>query len=393
MANDLAKPVASFRKHWFLVSQNDNVQLGDIVLFENGIVTPLHTNINKHYGVKFSATEPTNVSEELKLFSDWTVSVNGNIEAAVNVPTAPIKPHAKVTFNSKGSGKLLFYVQDGTASYIENPDHVSRDVVKAIVDEDWEKNGEPPKASKYRYVTGVMKAPGVLMALSKSSDASLTMEAGATTPDGFSLGKLIASGGFTKTESKVVSVTTHSASSAAYMVELFNIPSGTLQRWFYGTGRLESVPGAEAPAAEPAYDALLANLTSVAFDQAIADKLSAKKLALPPAVAPVFSYVPTVRTGNQLWVAGQIPRHADGNSTLIAAQRTVCDRPLTRPAVDKGKLGAGGLSIEEGQAAACICVLNGLSQVRAALGSLSNVVRVIKLVVFVASKEGAPIHP
>lgn len=78
---------------------------------------------------------------------------------------------------------------------------------------------------------------------------------------------------------------------------------------------------------------------------------------------------------------------------MAAVRRSLLDPSQTHPPlVDKGKLGAGGLSIEEGQAAARICVLNGLSQVRAALGSLSNVVRVIKLVVFVASKEGAPIR-
>ncbi len=54
--------------------------------------------------------------------------------------------------------------------------------------------------------------------------------------------------------------------------------------------------------------------------------------------------------------------------------------------MDIGKL--GDVSIEAGQAAARVCVLNGLAQVKAALGSLSHVARVIKLVVFVASKEG-----
>ena len=55
--------------------------------------------------------------------------------------------------------------------------------------------------------------------------------------------------------------------------------------------------------------------------------------------------------------------------------------------MDTGKLG-GNVTIEEGQAAARVCILNGLAQVKAALGSLEEVARIIKVVVFVASKEG-----
>lgn len=57
--------------------------------------------------------------------------------------------------------------------------------------------------------------------------------------------------------------------------------------------------------------------------------------------------------------------------------------------METGKL--GDLSIEAGQAAARICVLNGLAQVKAALGSLEEVARIIKVVVFVASKEGTKV--
>lgn len=41
-------------------------------------------------------------------------------------------------------------------------------------------------------------------------------------------------------------------------------------------------------------------------------RLQAKGLTLPAAAAPIASYVPTVRTGNVLYVSGQIPKHADG---------------------------------------------------------------------------------
>lgn len=59
------------------------------------------------------------------------------------------------------------------------------------------------------------------------------------------------------------------------------------------------------------------------------------------------------------------------------------------PAVDTGKLGNGGLTIEQGQASARVCVLNALTHIKNALGSLEEVSRVVKVCVFVASKEGA----
>jgi len=58
----------------------------------------------------------------------------------------------------------------------------------------------------------------------------------------------------------------------------------------------------------------------------------------------------------------------------------------------KGKLGAG-VDVEQGQQAAQICVLNGLAQIKAALGDLDKVKRFIKLVVFVASAEGFQQQP
>lgn len=144
----------------------------------------------------------------------------------------------------------------------------------------------------------------------------------------------------------------------------------------------------------------------------VEEKLAAKGLTLPPAVAPMFSYIPSVRTGNQLWLSGQIPRHADGKSTSMLCQRAMRSfASVLQPqaccsassssidfrqenylahsslTVDTGKLG-GNVTIEEGQAAARVCILNGLAQVKAALGSLEEVARIIKVVVFVASKEG-----
>ncbi|HZR73395.1 RidA family protein [Bradyrhizobium sp.] len=81
---------------------------------------------------------------------------------------------------------------------------------------------------------------------------------------------------------------------------------------------------------------------------------------------PVANYVPTVRSGNLLFVSGQVCLGADGK--LIA----------------KGKLGAG-VSAEQGAAAARGCAINLLAQVKAALGDLDKVTRVVRLGGFVNS--------
>ncbi len=90
-------------------------------------------------------------------------------------------------------------------------------------------------------------------------------------------------------------------------------------------------------------------------------------LASPP--APVANYVPFVRSGNLLTVSGQLCLGADGK---LAA---------------KGQLG-GGVSIEAGQQAARVCAINLLAQVKAALGDLDKVTRVVRLGGFINSAPG-----
>ncbi|QGM96190.1 RidA family protein [Methylocystis parvus] len=84
-----------------------------------------------------------------------------------------------------------------------------------------------------------------------------------------------------------------------------------------------------------------------------ASRLAALGLILPPAAAPVANYVPFVRTGNLLFVSGQLPMGAGGID----------------PA-HKGKLGAT-VSLEDGQAAARQAALNVLAQANAAVSDLS----------------------
>ena len=82
-------------------------------------------------------------------------------------------------------------------------------------------------------------------------------------------------------------------------------------------------------------------------------------IELPPPPQPVGVYVPARRVGNLLFTAGHTPRAPDGTPT-------------------PGKLGAD-LTVQEGYAAARIAGLNLLSTVRNTLGSLDEVVQVVKV--------------
>jgi enamine deaminase RidA (YjgF/YER057c/UK114 family) len=88
-------------------------------------------------------------------------------------------------------------------------------------------------------------------------------------------------------------------------------------------------------------------------------------IALPAATAAAANYVPFVATGNLVFVSGQLPFE---NGQLR----------------HKGIVGAG-VSVEDAQAAARLCALNLIAQVRTAVGDLDMVARVIKLGGFVAS--------
>jgi enamine deaminase RidA (YjgF/YER057c/UK114 family) len=88
------------------------------------------------------------------------------------------------------------------------------------------------------------------------------------------------------------------------------------------------------------------------------ERLKALGIELPAAPKPIAVYVPAVRVGNLLFVSGTGPMKPDG--TMI-----------------RGKVG-GDLSLADGQAAARLVGLNALSTVRATLGSLDSVVRLVK---------------
>ncbi|MGH8887533.1 MAG: RidA family protein [Egibacteraceae bacterium] len=94
-------------------------------------------------------------------------------------------------------------------------------------------------------------------------------------------------------------------------------------------------------------------------------RLAELGVTLPSAPPAAAAYVPTVASCGLLFVAGQV---AVGEHGLLAT----------------GKVG-GAVGLDTGVACARQCALNVLAQLRAALGTLDRVARVVKLTVFVAS--------
>lgn len=95
-------------------------------------------------------------------------------------------------------------------------------------------------------------------------------------------------------------------------------------------------------------------------------RLAELGLAVPMAPTPAANYIPWVRTGHLVFIAGQVPVR-DGEFRWV------------------GKLGADW-TVEQGQAAAREVALNVLSQLKTALdGDLDRVVRAVKLNGFVHS--------
>lgn len=101
-------------------------------------------------------------------------------------------------------------------------------------------------------------------------------------------------------------------------------------------------------------------------------RLAELGLVLPPVATPAGAYLPAVRSGSLVFTAGQLPL-VDG---ALAAT---------------GKLGAE-IGAERGRELARICALNALAAVDGVVG-LDEVVRVVKVVGFVASAPGFTAQP
>lgn len=108
-------------------------------------------------------------------------------------------------------------------------------------------------------------------------------------------------------------------------------------------------------------------------DMDVYKRLDALEINLPPPPPLAGIYKPVMRAGNLLYVSGQGPTE---NGTPLMT----------------GKVGRER-TIEEGQHAARLCVLNALSNLHQYLGNLNEIKSVVKLLVFVASAEGFDRQP
>jgi enamine deaminase RidA (YjgF/YER057c/UK114 family) len=94
---------------------------------------------------------------------------------------------------------------------------------------------------------------------------------------------------------------------------------------------------------------------------------------LPTPARPLAAYVPTVRVGDLVFVAGQLPS-VDGK--LVAT----------------GRLGEG-VSVEKGHELARIAAVNALAALKAEVGELSRVKRIVRVGAFVASVDSFTDQP
>lgn len=102
-------------------------------------------------------------------------------------------------------------------------------------------------------------------------------------------------------------------------------------------------------------------------------RLAELKIELPDAPAPAANYVPFVKSGDLVFISGQIPKTDDGLIT--------------------GKLGHNA-DVETGQKAARVCALNLIAQLKAACdGDLDRVAQVVKLTGFVNAMPNFTQHP
>lgn len=95
------------------------------------------------------------------------------------------------------------------------------------------------------------------------------------------------------------------------------------------------------------------------------DRLVELGLSLPEVAAPVAAYIPAIRSGSLVLTSGQLPTR---EGKLLSV----------------GKVG-GEVGVDEAVGCARQCALNALAAIRAEVGSLSAVKRIVKVVAFVAS--------
>ena len=103
------------------------------------------------------------------------------------------------------------------------------------------------------------------------------------------------------------------------------------------------------------------------------ERLAELGLSVPEVATPVAAYIPAVRSGDHVFTSGQLPMR-DGQLMMT------------------GKVG-GEVSQEDAVECARQCALNAIAAVKAEVGDLSAVKRVVKVVVFVASTPDFTAQP
>ena len=105
----------------------------------------------------------------------------------------------------------------------------------------------------------------------------------------------------------------------------------------------------------------------------VEDRLAELGLTVPDVAKPVASYVPAVRSGSYVYTSGQLPMRGGELMTT-------------------GKVGAG-VSPEDAAACAQQCALNAIAAVKAEIGDLDAIRRVVKVVCYVASATDFTAQP
>lgn len=97
----------------------------------------------------------------------------------------------------------------------------------------------------------------------------------------------------------------------------------------------------------------------------IEEKLASLGIMLPSPPKPLASYIPVVRTGNLVFVSGQIP---------ISDGKVLYCGKVTKD-----------LSVEEAQKGARLCVINALAHLKLELGNLDKISKIVRVSGFVNS--------
>ena len=104
----------------------------------------------------------------------------------------------------------------------------------------------------------------------------------------------------------------------------------------------------------------------------IEEKLKSLEITLPNPPTPAGSYIPAIKTGNLLFISGQIPME---NGKVL----------FTGKVTDE--------NLETAQKSAKMCAINLLAQIKRELGSLDKVTKIVRLSGFVNSDREFYQHP